>query len=406
MDFNYEIISMISFFKKTNSWKFLHLIVSRLRFIPLLDRWLFSELLPPLLFAVAALSAVSLSLGVMFDLVRKIVESGLPFQMACKILLLRLPSFLVISFPMAMLMSTLLAYSRLSSNSEIKALRSVGVSTKRMIISALILGICMTGLTFIFNDFIVPKSNRAAEATLRRGIRVAMHSDYGTDIMYSRFGKIINPVDDKSRDGLTHLFYAKEFQNSEMKDVTLLDFSRLGYKKMLVARKALWNKTEAKWQFIDGKILTLSPNKTSTSVEFDSYIYPLDSGPKEIAKLPKDANNMTDLEARKAQLLYKKTGNIKEERRMKVRIQEKFTLPMACIVFGLIGSSLGSRPNLRTNQGQGFGISILLILSYYILSFSFSSLGVTGSLNPFFAAWAPVFISLTGGGFLLSQADK
>ncbi len=379
---------------------------SKLRFIPLLDRWLLSELIPPLLFSIAALSTVSLSLGVMFDLVRKIVESGLPAQMALRVLILKLPSFVVISFPMAMLMSSLLAFSRLSSNSEIKALRSVGVSCRRMVASSLVLGMFMTGLTFIFNDFVVPQSNRAAETTLRRGLKLAMPSDYGRDIMYSRFGTIINPINNTSREGLTHLFYAKEFKNREMVNVTLLDFSRVGYTQMLVAKKAYWKEVNSNWEFTNGKILTLAPNDSSTSVGFDSYIYPLDSGPRDIAQLPKDANNMTISEAKKAQALYKQTGNIKEERRMKVRIQEKFTLPMACIVFVLIGSSLGSKPNSRTSKGQGFGLSILLILFYYILSFGFSSLGVSGSLNPVIAAWTPVFISLFGGTLLLRRADK
>ena len=115
---------------------------------------------------------------------------------------------------------------------------------------------------------------------------------------------------------------------------------------------------------------------------------------------------MTVHEAIQAQRLYAEAGNRKEARRMKVRIQEKFTLPMACIVFSLIGSSLGAKPNTRTSMSQGFGISVLLILIYYVLSFSFSSLGVKGTLLPFVAAWAPVIISMLGGGVLLRQASN
>ena len=151
--------------------------------LPLLDRWLISELLPPLLFAIAAFTVVSLSVGVMFDLVRKIVESGLSPQIALQVLILRLPSFLVISFPMAMLMATLLAYSRLSANSELKALRSLGVSTQRMIAPGIALAILMTALTFIFNDSIVPLSNRNAEITLKRALGKAISLEKGNDII-------------------------------------------------------------------------------------------------------------------------------------------------------------------------------------------------------------------------------
>ncbi len=387
-------------------WRWSRWCYAKWRLIPLLDRWLLGELIAPLLFAMAAFSVVSLSVGVMFDLVRKIVEAGLPVQVALKVLGLRLPSFLVISFPMATLMATLLAYSRLSANSELKALRSVGIATRRMVAPALVLALFMTSLTFIFNDVIVPRANRNAEITLQRALGKAISSEKGDDIVYSRFGKITSSNRGDSGKGLAQLFYAKEFRGGAMKGVTVLDFSRFGYTQMLTADKAIWNEREAKWEFLQGQILTLTPSGSTTRAEFERYLYPLSSAPSRIAKLPKDANNMTVSEAIQAQRLYLEAGNRKEERRMKVRIQEKFTLPMACLVFGLIGSSLGAKPNARTSRSQGFGISVVLILIYYVLSFSFSSLGVKGTLSPFFAAWSPVLISLFGGSLLLKQASR
>jgi lipopolysaccharide export system permease protein len=376
-----------------------------LRHIPLLDRWLIAELISPLLFAVAAFTVVSLSVGVMFELVRKIVESGLPVLIAVQVLLQRLPSFLVISFPMATLMATLLAYSRLSANSELTALRSVGVTATRMIVPALALALVMSSLTFVFNDVVVPRSNRSAEITLRRALGKSIATEKGDNIVYSRFGSVERP-DGSSSKGLLQLFYANRFLDGTMTGVTVLDFSRVGFTQMLVAKSANWNEQEAKWEFLNGQILTLTPSGSTTSADFDRYLYPLSAAPIRIAKLPKDANNMTVAEALQAEQLLQNAGDIKEARRLQVRIQEKFTLPMACLVFGLIGASLGAKPNSRTSRSQGFGISVVLILVYYVLSFSFSSLGVKGTLPPLLAAWSPVLISLAGGGFLLRQASR
>ena len=75
-------------------------------------------------------------------------------------------------------------------------------------------------------------------------------------------------------------------------------------------------------------------------------------------------------------------------------------------MFSLIGSSLASIPNSRTNRSQGFGISIILILFYYILSFTFSSLGVKGSISYISAAWSPVFISTIIGIMLMRRANS
>ncbi len=376
-----------------------------LRHIPLFDRWLIMELISPLLFAVAAFTVVSLSVGVMFELVRKIVESGLPVFIAVQVLLQRLPSFLVISFPMATLMATLLAYSRLSANSELTALRSVGVTATRMIMPALALALVMSSLTFVFNDVVVPRSNRSAEITLRRALGKSIATEKGDNIVYSRFGTIERP-DGSSGKGLVQLFYASRFRDGTMTGVTVLDFSRMGFTQMLVAESANWNDREAKWEFLNGQILTLTPSGSTTSADFVRYLYPLSAAPIRIAKLPKDANNMTVAEALQAEQLLLNAGDLKETRRLQVRIQEKFTLPMACLVFGLIGASLGAKPNSRTSRSQGFGISVVLILVYYVLSFSFSSLGVKGTLPPVLAAWSPVLISLAGGGFLLRQASR
>ena len=147
--------------------------------IPLLDRWLTSELIAPLLFGIAAFTAVSLSVGVVFELVRMVAESGMPLLAAGQVLALRLPGFLVLSFPMATLLATLLAFSRLSANSELTALRSLGVKTWRMVLPALVLAFLMSLLTFVFNDVIVPAANTAASLTFDSALGRALSAKTG-----------------------------------------------------------------------------------------------------------------------------------------------------------------------------------------------------------------------------------
>ena len=377
-----------------------------LRRIPLLDRWLTGELMGPLLFGIAAFTAVSLSVGVVFELVRRVAESGLPLVTAMLVLLLRLPGFLVLSFPMATLMATLLAYSRLSGSSELTALRSVGVSTRRMVVAALVLAVVMSGLTFVFNDLIVPRANLAATNTLERALGRAISSDKGDNVLYSRFGRI-KLEDGESTRQLTHLFYARKYRRGEMQDVTLIDFSRLGQRQMLIAESGEWNDDKGLWEFRDGRILNIDERTGgTTSAQFDRYLYPLSRDPQEVAKLPTDASLMTVGQARRAERLLREANNTKEARRLRVRIQEKFAFPAICLVFGLIGSSLGVRPHSRTSRSQGFGISVLLIFGYYLMSFIFSSLGINGTLAPIPAAWLPVILGLGGGAWLLRRASQ
>ncbi|MCP9916125.1 LptF/LptG family permease [Cyanobium sp. ATX 6F1] len=373
-----------------------------------MDRWLAFELLGPLLFGIAAFTAVSLSVGVVFDLVRRVAESGLPLLAAIQVLGLRLPGFLVLSFPMATLMATLLAYSRLSANSELTALRSVGVSTTRMVVAALVVSILMSMITFMFNDLIVPKANLQASDTLNLALGKAIAGEKGSNIIYSRFSRRLDKENETgSRKYLSQLFYAGQFEKGEMKEVTILDFTRENNTQILTAERGLWNEAKGMWEFRNGRVVVIDANSdTTTSARFNRYLYPLDQGPLKLADLPKDAASMTVAEAMRAERLVSDAGDQKEARRLRLRIQEKFAFPAICLVFGLIGSSLGVRPDARTSRSQGFGISVVLIFSYYLMSFIFSSLGVKGTLSPILGAWLPVLIGLGCGLLLLRQASR
>ena len=376
--------------------------------IPLIDRWLLGQIIPPMIFAISAFTVISLSVGVMFDLIRKIVEYGLPILQAFKALIYSLPSFLVLSFPMAVLLSTLLSYGKLSANSELLALKSLGITTSRILAPAIAVSIFMTGLTFYFNDNLVPTSNKVAESTLRSGIGSSFNQGNNkNNIIFSRKGSRIDPSNKPTKINtfLTHIFYASKFENNIMKEVTVLDFSRENIKQILTANRAIFDKDDSSWVFTDGSIISTDSIGQTTSIKFKQYIYPFVEGPLDLAKVPKDASDMSLKEALEAEKIYKKIGDLKAIRKIQVRIQEKFTLPCACLVFGLIGSILGSKSNLRSSKSQGFGLSVILILFYYVISFVFSSFGVKGLLPPIIAAWFPVVISLGGGFYFLRKSS-
>ncbi|MBO8232559.1 permease [Prochlorococcus marinus str. MU1402] len=376
--------------------------------MPLIDRWLLGQIIPPMIFAISAFTVISLSVGVMFDLIRKIVEYGLPLLEALKALIYSLPSFLVLSFPMAVLLSTLLSYGKLSANSELLALRSLGIKTSRIIAPAIAVSIFMTGLTFYFNDNLVPNSNKLAESTLRSGIGSSFNQGKSkNNIIFTRKGSRISPTNQPTKINtfLTHIFYASQFENNIMKEVTVLDFSRENVKQILTANSAIFDKDNSSWVFTDGSIVSTDSFGQTTNIRFKQYTYPFVEGPLDLAKVPKDASDMSLKEALEAERIYKKIGDIKQIRKIQVRIQEKFTLPCACLVFGLIGSILGCKSNLRSSKSQGFGLSVILILVYYVMSFICSSFGVKGLLPPVIAAWFPVVTSIGGGFYFLRRTS-
>lgn len=130
--------------------------------VSLLDRYIIQELIPTFLFGIGLFTSIALTVDTVFDLVRQVAESGLDIGVALRVFLLRMPEFIVLAFPMSMVLATLMVYSRLSSDSELVALRSCGVSLYRLVVPTLILSLLVTALTFAFNELIVPATNYQA----------------------------------------------------------------------------------------------------------------------------------------------------------------------------------------------------------------------------------------------------
>ncbi|MFM2304620.1 MAG: hypothetical protein RLZZ135_2032, partial [Cyanobacteriota bacterium] len=116
-----------------------------------MDRYILTQLLMPFLFGVAAFSSIVLAIGGLFDLVRQVAESGLPITTAIEVMVLKMPQFIVYSFPMSILLSGMMTYGRFSADSEMIAFRSCGISVYRLVLPALIMSIVVTGITMFFS---------------------------------------------------------------------------------------------------------------------------------------------------------------------------------------------------------------------------------------------------------------
>jgi lipopolysaccharide export system permease protein len=373
--------------------------------ISVMDRYIMIELLLPFLFGIGLFTSLGLSIGTLFELIRKVTESGLLFSVAIKILLLRMPEFIALAFPMSVLLATLMAYSRLSSDSEIIALRSIGINVYRLIIPAILLSLVVTGMTFFINDVVTPSANRQATLTLQKALDRVRPTFKDRNILYPEY-KTVKHEDGSTHSVLVRLFYAEEFNGEQMKDLTILDLSREGVNQILTSQTATWNIKENVWDFFNGTLYLISPDGGYRNiVRFEHQQLALSRAPLDLAQRPPSYAEMSIAQAREYLKIVKLEANEKEIRKILVRIQGKISLPFVCLVFGLIGAALGVRPQ-NTNKATSFGICVGLIFSYYLLSFVSESMGVWGILTPFMAAWLPNFLGLGVGTWLLIQSAK
>lgn len=377
----------------------------RLPSLSVMDRYIFLELLLPFLFGMGLFTSLSLSIGTLFDLVRRVTESGLPLTIAIKILFLKMPAFTVLAFPMSMLLSSLMAYSRLSSDSEIIAMRSIGVNIYRLVVPALLFSLLVTGVAFIFNDRVAPAANYEALLTLEQAVSKDRPPTQEQNIIYPEYGKVRQP-DGNEQTILKRLFYAEEFNGKEMKGLTILDRSQAGVNQVLTAESASWNIVQNIWDFYNGTVYIIAPDGSYRNiVRFKHQQLALPRAPLDFLSRDRGDGEMSIAQAQRYLEIIKLSGDEKKVRKLQVRIQTKISLPFVCFVFGLVGAAIGIRPQ-NTNKATSFGICVGLIFSYYLLSFLSESMGIWGVLSPVMAAWLPNLLGLGAGTLLLIQSAR
>ena len=379
-------------------------ILTKIPTLTILDRYIAGELILPFLFGMGIFTSLIVAIGTGFDLVRKVTEAGLLLPLALKIMLLKLPGFIVLAFPMAILLATLMAYSRLASDSELVALRSIGVSVYRVALPGILLSLIVTGFTFIVSDLIAPAANYEASITLEKALDRIKPTFQQSNILYKEYDKVKRG--DSKKTVLTRLFYAEEFNGKQMENLTILDRSQEEVSQIINAQSATWNIKNNTWDFFNGTIYVIAPDGSYRNiVRFQHQQLALPKAPLDLANRERDYNEMSLVQARNYLQILQFSDDEQKVRKLKVRIQEKMAFPFVCLVFGLVGAALGLRPQ-NTSRATSFGICVGIIFGYYLLTFITSAMGVGGILSPFTAAWLPNLLGVGAGGFLLFQSSR
>lgn len=379
--------------------------LSSLLSLSIMDRYLATELIPPFLFSFGIFASLVFTADSLYELLRKVVQAGLPLEIALKVFLLKLPRVIVYVFPMSTLLATLMTYSRLSAESELIALRSCGVSVYRMVLAAVVMSFLVAGITFVVSEQIAPAANYEASVTLDRALKPDKPTFKQENIFYPEYQNVKQPDGSKERI-LTRLFYADKFDGKRMKGLTLIDRSQEGLNQIVVAESGEWNGSQSVWDFYNGTIYLVAPDRSYRNIaRFKHQQLQLPRTPLDVANRSRDFEEMNIAQSLEQLEIESISGNEQKVRQLRVRIQQKIAFPFACVVCGLVGATVGTIPQ-RTGRAASFGISLAVIFTYYTTLQVARTLGDTGFLSPFVAAWLPNFLGLALGLFLLVRTAR
>ncbi len=298
--------------------------------------------------------------------------------------ILELISYLSISFlpailPMSVIFSVLMTYGRLSHDSEIVAMKSVGVTMWSLIAPAIVLGVAVAILSGISSFFVGPWGNRKFEILISQ----LANQKVAASIREGAFA-----------DGFYDLVvYAKEVNSKDgiLKNVFIYDERKENMPLTIIAKRGIVlneekgeGATSTALRLSDGSIHR-STDELYTKINFKTYYIYL-SNPTTNLEVEKSPQSLKFSELRTLM------GN-PPDKDTRVRIESEYhkrwSITLACLAFSLLGAGLGIVSQRRTQKASGFVLSIGLIVAYWIIHISMESVARSGTVPAFIALWIP-----------------
>lgn len=350
----------------------------------ILSKYLTKEILGPFLFGLFAF--LSIFSGLLFiDLLKDAQQYHLTFFFILKLLLLKLPEYVTQCTPIAVLLAALLGLGKLTSHSETIAMRAGGLTYSKLAAPVLVLGLVVSITGVLFNQYLVPFTNRAFDKLEREAA-----SKEATSIIY-HFKQ-----DFFTKGALDKRIYARRYdpRAKVFHSLNIIEFNQGKASRLIEAAEMHWQDGEG-WIFENGIIYQfLTDSFYSVIIDKGRVQYQLNLTPGEIKQLDEDPEYKSITELRKYIDRFFPEGD--KRRELLVELHTKFALPFASFVFALLGTPLALKPQRRSNAA-GFGLCIIFILIWYSLMGVGNALGRSGTISPFIGAWLPNFV-LAGYG--------
>lgn len=354
----------------------------------LVDRLIIRDIVGPFLFGVAAFSSLAFAFGVLLKITDFLMR-GMPFPIALEIVAYSLPSILFLTLPMSTLLGVLMGIGRLSGESEVVALFAGGISLYRMALPILGMGIIISGCSLTLNEVIAPIANsRSAKLQAAVFKQAAAKGQSFT-------------LEDTSTNSRIIVEGGLDEDKGLLRDVTVVQFTNNRPSMLVYANRAQWaglydKEKVYRWKLYDGYTQYIDPSDphnvaTTAFRNTQTREIVIQKTPGELSmfkNLTSDQMSFGQLSRMVEYLWAHPDRPWNEIRQFDVDRWNKIAVPLTSLIFALMAAPLGIRPQ-RSSSGVGFGLSILVILLYWIVGRYTFTMAVQGNVSPIVGAFAP-----------------
>ena len=364
-----------------------------------LDRYVIREILPPLFLSLLIFTFI-LEIPPVMEYLETLVAKGVPWSTAARIMLTLIPQALGLTIPMSLLVGLLIGLGRMSGDREAVALLACGVSPYRLMRPVLIVAAAAGAIHLWVMIKAIPDANQTFRQLTYDVVSQQVESDVRPQVFFQNFPNRVLYVRDipKAGGGWKDVMVAETNRPDGTTVVFMSDRGRLILDRV---KQTVDLQLEAGVRYSTRG----TDAKAIETYQFKDIIVSLD--PKTVFQNLQLSRGLSELTIPQLQeQAADKLKNHLPAHAEMMYIQQKFSFPAACVVFGVIGVALGLSV-ARDGKMAGFVVGIAVIFAYYILLYLAESFtkgfysGPTGGdrtlLVAQLARWAPNVILLPFG---------
>ena len=314
-------------------------------------------------------------------------SSNIPKNLIWQLTFALVPNVIAFTCPMAVLIGVVIGLSKMQGDSELVAIRTAGVGTLQITIPILILGVFLSGFTFIVNIYGIPF---ATQIVRKIAIQTAIYK-LESPIEPGVFNTEIN--------GLTIYVKDGDFEKGTWKNVFIFSENPENKQLRLITSRSgrIDNKGEISELVLENAVVNTFSTENSQLKTVNENVGQIRYAIK--TKRGELIQKMSSREATAEELgirelaSFAKTKQGREKTEAEIILQRRIILSITPLIFALLGTALVLRFN---RGGKGFGIFLALIslVIYYLIALLGEQLARTNVISVLTAGFIPILVSI------------
>lgn len=346
----------------------------------LLDKYILKQIAITLLFSLVALCIIFVIVNLLESL-DEFIDQNASFITILKYYIYFLPEILKLLTPVAMLISTLFSVGKLSSNNEITAMKSGGISLYRIMLPIAFFSVILSFAQLYFNGWIVPAANERKIEIEQKYLNKA-----------SAGGQIFNLYfrDNPVRNVVMQYYDSQQKTGNKVAIEEYTSQAEPRLSRRLEADKIRWDSSASVWKLVNGIDRYYSDGSVDTR-RFDTLNYSLNLTHGQIIELKRSTDEMNYDELWNYITILKRGG--KDVRKQVIEYYGNYAFPFAnliVILFGVPFASIRKKGGLAIQMGAAMVISFL----YLVFTKVGQTIGYSSDINPILAGWMANIIFL------------